>query len=183
MKRRSRKNSNSLTSFLSIKRSNSKTSNSPTSTPVCCLNKEKACTAATGYDDDDWDSNSAIVGLAVIRQSVAFPSQGESKRRWPPSCGLRPECIGTNFGHSGKCMWLGRQELKIRLIVMVAVIVIATLQEQAVVPVVGNGGGRQSTLLAKQGDQRAAGHNMMQGGGGGSNLSCQLPAAGATATT
>ena len=33
--------------------------------------------AATGDDDDDWDSNSAIVGLAVIRESVAFPSQGE----------------------------------------------------------------------------------------------------------
>ena len=29
-------------------------------------------------------------------------------------------------------MWLGRQELKRRLILMVAVIVIATLQEQAV---------------------------------------------------
>ena len=139
--------------------------------------------AATGDDDDDWDSNSAIVGLAVIRQSVAFPSQGESKRRWPPSCGLRPECVGTTFGHSGKCMWLGRQELKRRLILMVAVIVIATLQEQAVVLVIGNDGGGQSTLPAKQGDQRAAGHSMMQGGGGGSNLSCQLPAAGATATT
>ena len=35
--------------------------------------------AATGDDDGDWDSNSAIVGLAVIRQSVAFLSQGERK--------------------------------------------------------------------------------------------------------
>ena len=66
---------------------------------------------------------------------------------------------------------------------MVAVIVIAELQEQAVVLVIGNGGGCQSTLPANQGDQRGAGHSMMQGGGGGSNLSCQLPAAGATATT
>ena len=66
---------------------------------------------------------------------------------------------------------------------MVAVIVIATLQEQAVVLVIGNGDGRQSTLLANQGDQRGAGHSMMQGGGGGSNLSCQLPGAGAKATT
>ena len=31
--------------------------------------------AATGDDDGDWDSNSANVGLAVIRQSVAFPGQ------------------------------------------------------------------------------------------------------------
>ena len=57
------------------------------------------------------------------------------------------------------------------------------LQEQAVVLVIGNGGGGQSTLLAKQGDQRGAGHSIMQGEGGGSNLSCQLAAAGATATT
>ena len=35
--------------------------------------------AATGDDDGDWDSNSANVGLAVIRQSVAFPGQGERK--------------------------------------------------------------------------------------------------------
>ena len=35
--------------------------------------------AATGDDDGDWESNSANVGLAVIRQSVAFPSQGERK--------------------------------------------------------------------------------------------------------
>ena len=66
---------------------------------------------------------------------------------------------------------------------MVAVIVIATLQEQAVVPVIGNGGRGQSTLPANHGDQRGAGHSMMQGEGGGSNLSCQLAAAGATATT
>ena len=33
--------------------------------------------AATGDDDGDWDSNSADVGLAVIRQSVASLSQGE----------------------------------------------------------------------------------------------------------
>ena len=66
---------------------------------------------------------------------------------------------------------------------LVAVIVIATLQQQAVVLVVGNGGGGQSTLPANQGDQRGAGHSMMQGEGGGRNLSCQLPAAGATATT
>ena len=65
---------------------------------------------------------------------------------------------------------------------MITVIVIATLQEQAVVPLIGNGGGGQSTLPANQGDQRGAGHKMMQGGGGGSNLSCQLAAAGATAT-
>ena len=66
---------------------------------------------------------------------------------------------------------------------MVAVIVIATLQDQAVVLVIGNGDGGQSTLLANQGDQRGAGHKMMQGGSGGSNLSCQLPGAGAKATT
>ena len=35
--------------------------------------------AATGDDDGDWDINSANVGLAVIRQSVAFPGQGERK--------------------------------------------------------------------------------------------------------
>ena len=35
--------------------------------------------AATGDDDGDWDSNSANVGLAVIRQAVAFPGQGERK--------------------------------------------------------------------------------------------------------
>ena len=66
---------------------------------------------------------------------------------------------------------------------MVAAIVIATLQEQAVVLVIGNGDGGQSTFPANQGDQRGAGHSMMQGGGGASNLSCQLTAAGATATT
>ena len=48
---------------------------------------------------------------------------------------------------------------------------------------VEGGGGGQPTVPANQGDQRGAGHSMMQGGGGGSNLSCQLPAAGATATT
>ena len=35
--------------------------------------------AATGDDDGDRDSNSANVGLAVIRQTVAFPGQGERK--------------------------------------------------------------------------------------------------------
>ena len=65
-----------------------------------------------------------------------------------------------------------------------ALSVIATLQEQAVLLVIGKGGEGQSTLPANQGDQRGAGHSMMQGGGGGgSNLSCQLSAAGATATT
>ena len=66
---------------------------------------------------------------------------------------------------------------------MVAVIAIATLQEHAVVLVIGNGGGGHSTLPANQDDQRGAGHSMMQGERGGSNISCQLPAAGATATT
>ena len=36
--------------------------------------------AATGDDDGEWDSNSANVDLAVIRQSVAVPSQGERKK-------------------------------------------------------------------------------------------------------
>ena len=36
--------------------------------------------AATGGDDGEWDSNSANVDLAVIRQSVAVPSQGERKQ-------------------------------------------------------------------------------------------------------
>ena len=66
---------------------------------------------------------------------------------------------------------------------MVAVIVIATLQDQAVVLVIGNDDGGQSTLFANQGDQRGAGHKMMQGGSAGSILSCQLPGAGAKATT
>ena len=35
--------------------------------------------AATADDDGDWDINRAIVGLAVIRQSVAFPGQGKRK--------------------------------------------------------------------------------------------------------
>ena len=35
--------------------------------------------AATGDDGGDRDSNSANAGLEVIRQSVAFPSQGERK--------------------------------------------------------------------------------------------------------
>ena len=35
--------------------------------------------AATDDDDGDWDSDSANVGLAVIRQTVAFPVQGERK--------------------------------------------------------------------------------------------------------
>ena len=82
-------------------------------------------------------------------------------------------------------MYVARQARAehIRLIVVVAVIVLATLQEQAVVLVIGNGGGGQSTLPANQDDQRGAGHSMMQGDRGGRNLSCQLPAAGATATT
>ena len=33
--------------------------------------------AATGDDDGDRDSNSASVGLAAMRESVAFPGQGE----------------------------------------------------------------------------------------------------------
>ena len=36
--------------------------------------------AATGDDDGECDSNSANVDLAVIRQSVAVPSQGERKK-------------------------------------------------------------------------------------------------------
>ena len=35
--------------------------------------------AATGDDDGDWNSNRANAGLAVIRQSVAFPGQSERK--------------------------------------------------------------------------------------------------------
>ena len=35
--------------------------------------------AATGDDDGDRDSNSANVGLAAMRESVAFPGQGERK--------------------------------------------------------------------------------------------------------
>ena len=35
--------------------------------------------AATGDDDGEWDSNSANVGLAAMRESVAFPGQGERK--------------------------------------------------------------------------------------------------------
>ena len=66
---------------------------------------------------------------------------------------------------------------------MVAVIVIATLQDQAVVLVIGNGGGGQSTLPANQGDQRGLGHSSIPSGGGGCILTCQLPAARATATT
>ena len=36
--------------------------------------------AAIGDDDGEWDSDSANVGLAVITQSVAVPSQGERKK-------------------------------------------------------------------------------------------------------
>ena len=35
--------------------------------------------AATGDDDGDWDINSANVGLAVIRQTIAFLGQGQRK--------------------------------------------------------------------------------------------------------
>ena len=45
-----------------------------------------------------------------------------------------------------------------------------------------HGGSGESILLAIQGHQRDAGYRMMQGGGGDSNLSCQLPGAGAKAT-
>ena len=55
--------------------------------------------------------------------------------------------------------------------------------QETLLLVMGKGGEGQSTLAANQGDQRGPGHSMMQGGGGGSNLSCQLSAAGATATT
>ena len=34
---------------------------------------------ATGDDDTDRDSNSANVGLAAMRESVAFPGQGKRK--------------------------------------------------------------------------------------------------------
>ena len=37
--------------------------------------------AATGNDDNDSDSNSANVGLAVIRQSVAFSLKANVKKR------------------------------------------------------------------------------------------------------
>ena len=33
--------------------------------------------AATGDDDGDWDINVANVGLAVMRQTIAFLSQSE----------------------------------------------------------------------------------------------------------
>ena len=36
--------------------------------------------AATGDDDGEWDSNSANVDLAVIRQSVAVPNDAERKK-------------------------------------------------------------------------------------------------------
>ena len=35
--------------------------------------------AATGDDDGDWDINSANVGLAAIRQTIAFLGQGQRK--------------------------------------------------------------------------------------------------------
>ena len=76
--------------------------------------------AATGDDDGDWDSNSANVDLAVIRQSVAVPSQGERKKHSPPSCGLRPECsshIGTNFETLGSVPRQARAQNKKRSIV------------------------------------------------------------------
>ena len=59
----------------------------------------------------------------------------------------------------------------------------ATRQDQAVVLLIGNGDGGQSILFANLGDQRDAGHKIMQGGSAGSILSCQLPGAGAKATT
>ena len=37
--------------------------------------------AATGNDDNDSECNSANVGLAVIRQSVAFPLKASVKKR------------------------------------------------------------------------------------------------------
>ena len=48
--------------------------------------------AATGDDDGDWDINSANVGLAVMTQTIVFGVKASVKKRWPPSCGLRPEC-------------------------------------------------------------------------------------------
>ena len=39
--------------------------------------------AATGDDDGDWDINSANVGLAVIRQTIAFLFKASVKKRWP----------------------------------------------------------------------------------------------------
>ena len=64
------------------------------------------------------------------------------KKRWPPSCGLRPECndvqqalftlIQTPGNLRSVCGSAGKSWTTIRLIVVVAVIVIATLQEQAV---------------------------------------------------
>ena len=84
-------------------------------------------------------------------------------------------------------MWLGRQELKTNSVDSGAGgdrhcnatgAGSGTSHRQ-----VEGGGGGQPTVPANQGDQRGAGHKMMQGGSGGSNLSCQLPGAGAKATT
>ena len=79
--------------------------------------------AASDDDDGECDSNSANVDLAVITQSVAVPSQGERKKRSPPSCGLRPECSDlqqpSSHWHKLGKLWevcLGRQELNKKIV-------------------------------------------------------------------
>ena len=72
-------------------------------------------------------TETVIVQTSALQQLVhplLFWVKASVKKRWPPSCGLRPECNGVQqtfltlaqtSGNSGKCMWLGRQELKTSL--------------------------------------------------------------------